>query len=95
MVKLMDKSINHLIEIKERKTLIVTGLKKLESFDNKEFFLETIMGYILIKGNSLELLKLDTIDGILSIKGQINSINYIDNKSKKTKEESIISKLFK
>ena len=58
-VKCMDKkdresNFNHLVEINERKTLVVSGVKKLESFDSKEFFLESVMGYILIKGQDLE-----------------------------------------
>ena len=65
-VKCMDKkdresNFNHLVEINERKTLVVSGVKKLESFDSKEFFLESVMGYILIKGQGLELIKLDTL----------------------------------
>jgi len=74
-VKCMDKkdresNFNHLVEINERKTLVVSGVKKLESFDSKEFFLESVMGYILIKGQDLELIKLDTWEGTLSIKGK-------------------------
>ena len=53
------------------------------------------MGYILIKGQDLELIKLDTWEGTLSIKGKINSFNYLDNGGKKAKEESVLSKLFK
>lgn len=90
----MDNNINHNITISERKTLVVSGVKKLESFDKKEFFLNSNMGYMLIKGEELELIKLDTIDGKLSIKGLINSINYLD-KGKKENSESILSKLFK
>ena len=71
-VKCMDKkdresNFNHLVEINERKTLVVSGVKKLESFDSKEFFLESVMGYILIKGQDLELIKLDTWEGTLSL----------------------------
>ena len=99
-VKCMDKkdresNFNHLVEINERKTLVVSGVKKLDSFDSKEFFLESVMGYILIKGQDLELIKLDTWEGTLSIKGKINSFNYLDNGGKKAKEESVLSKLFK
>ena len=41
----------------------------------------------------LEVVKLDTHDGVVSIKGKISSIVYEDDK-KKT-EESFITKLFK
>ena len=52
------------------------------------------MGNLRILGNGLELLKLDTVDGNVKIKGKINSFMYIDGKTK-NKEESIITKLFK
>ena len=53
------------------------------------------MGNIIIKGENLEMIKLDTIEGNVSIKGKINSLNYMENSNKKAKEESIMSKLFK
>ena len=52
------------------------------------------MGFIIIKGNNLELLKLDTLSGNVSIKGKFNSIAYVEDK-KMTKEEGMFSKLFK
>ena len=53
------------------------------------------MGYIVIKGQELEIIKLDTYQGNVSIKGKINSLNYMESANKKEKEDSIISKLFK
>ena len=86
---------NHNITITERKNVLITGVKKLESFDKKEFFMKTTMGYMLIKGNDLELLKLDTYNSNISIKGIINALEYIDETGKKNNKESILSKLFK
>ncbi len=87
-------SLNHKIDINERKNIFLTGVKKLNSFDDKEFFVDSIMGPILIKGHNLELIKLDTFQGSLSIKGKINSVNYLDD-VKKEKNETIIARLFK
>ena len=86
---------NHSISLLERKNLVITGVKKIENFDNYQFILDTIMGVMVVKGEGLELIKLDTLSGNVSIKGLINSINYIDEGSKKEKEESIFSRLFK
>ena len=52
------------------------------------------MGYIVIKGEELEIIKLDTYQGNVSIKGKINSLNYMET-AKKEKEDSMFSKLFK
>ena len=50
----MDKEIsaNHIVNINQRKSLTITGVKKIENFSDLEFLLETNMGYILIKGNN-------------------------------------------
>lgn len=97
----MDKDINiignlnHGVTINERKNIVITGVKKIDSFDNEEFLLETSMGFMIIKGSELEIIKLDTYQGNVSIKGKVNSLNYVENLKKKEKEESMFNKLFK
>lgn len=95
----MDKqdsinSYNHGISLLERKNLVITGVKKIENFDSEQFLLDTIMGFLLIKGEGLELIKLDTIQANVSIKGLVHSINYVED-AKKDKENSIFNRLFK
>jgi sporulation protein YabP len=90
----MISNYNHNITINERKNIVISGVKKIDSFDDEEFLLETSMGYLIIKGTSLEIIKLDTYQGNVSIKGKVNSINYLEN-NKKEKEESMFNKLFK
>ena len=87
-------SVNHKISINERKNIVLTGIKKINSFDEKEFFIDSVMGPIVIKGSDLELLKLDTFQGNLSIKGNINSVDYLED-SKKIKTDTIMARLFK
>ena len=85
---------NHGITLVERKTLNISGVKKIENIDNEEFLMETTMGYLLIKGEDLELIKLDTMQGNVSIKGMINALDYVE--ETKTKENTgIFSKIFK
>lgn len=94
----MDKDIvisSHNINITQRKNINITGVKKIDNFDENEFLLETNMGYLLIKGSNLEIIKLDTYQGDVSIKGKIDSLNYQDKVDKKQKNESVLAKLFK
>lgn len=86
---------NHEVKIIDRREIHLTGVKKITSFDHEEFLLETTMGVLLLKGSGLEILKLDTHDGNVRIKGKINSYQYLENKSGKAKEESFLAKLFK
>ena len=88
-------SFNHSVSILERKNVLITGVKKVDSFDNEEFLVETIMGYLALKGQDLELIKLDTLSGSVTIKGHVDSFDYIEDSTKKEKEGSIISRLFK
>ena len=88
-------SYNHGINLFERKSLVIKGVKKIENFDSEQFLLETIMGFMVIKGSELELVKLDTLQGNVSIKGNVSGINYVEENTKKNKEESIFNRLFK
>ena len=93
--KELENSFNHGITISERKNILVTGVKKIESFDSEEFFMETTLGYLVIKGSELEIIKLDTYQGNVSIKGKVDGMSYIENGSKKENEETFLNKLFK
>ena len=85
---------NHGLSLTERKNLLIYGVKKIENFDNEEFIMETNMGLLTIKGEDLELIKLDTQQGNISIKGSINSLEY--SQDKKNKEQNgLISRIFK
>ena len=86
---------NHGISVVERKNIIVTGVKKIDNFDNEEFLMETTMGYLIVKGEDLELIKLDTMQGNVSIKGLIKSFTYAEDGKTKDKENSIFNRLFK
>lgn len=48
----------HHVYLKDRKTLELTGIKKIESFDSLEFLIETSLGYLNIKGSDLALVVL-------------------------------------
>ena len=86
---------NHNVTISDRKTLVITGVKKIESFDNEEFLMETTLGFLVVKGSELEIIKLDTYQGNVSIKGRIDGLSYLDGNTKKEKENTLLNKLFK
>ena len=82
------------VKMLDRASISLTGVNKIVSFDDEEFLMETTVGNLRLLGEDLELLKLDTNDGNVKIKGHINSLVYIDGKVK-NKEESVLTKLFK
>lgn len=85
---------NHSVSLLERKTLVITGVKKIDNFDKLHFILETTMGFMVIKGEGLELIKLDTLAGNVTIKGTVDSISYVV-ENKKKEEDGIFNRLFK
>ena len=88
-------SYNHSISINEINSIHITGILKVDSFDDEEFLLETNMGFLAIKGENLELIRLDTKDCVVSIKGLIISMSYIDDLKKSSKQSSFFEKVFK
>ena len=88
-------SYSHGISLVERKNLMITGVKKIENFDTEQFLIETSMGFIVVKGTDLELIKLDTVQGNVSIRGIVNGIKYLEDNAKKSKESSLFNRLFK
>ena len=85
---------NHSVNIVERKNILISGVKKVDSFDEEEFLVETVMGYLVLKGEGLELIKLDTLQGTVSIKGLVKSFDYVDD-VKKNQDSTLFNRLFK
>ena len=82
------------IELNDRKKINLTGIKKLVSFDPEEFLMDTNLGPVVLKCSNLEIVKLDTLEGNLNIKGKIDSLVYLNGKEKQ-KDSSLIAMLFK
>ena len=81
------------IKLIDRALIYLTGIDKIVKFDSEEFYMESVMGPLIVKGEGLEVVKLDTHDGVVSIKGKINSMVYENDNKKDT--ESFLTKLFK
>ncbi len=88
-----NKKLDNTIFIKERKKIELKGVKKLDSFDKKEFLLDTTLGYLHVLGTDLSLGAMDLDKGELTIDGLINSLKYID--EPKENKESFLKRLFK
>ncbi|MEH7084888.1 sporulation protein YabP [Neobacillus drentensis] len=87
-------SAEHDVIMRGRKLLDITGVKQVESFDNEEFLLETSMGFLAIKGQNLQMKNLDVEKGLVSIKGKIFDLVYLDEQHGE-KAKGFFSKLFR
>lgn len=96
----MDNNIHfdtpyHHICLKDRKSLELTGVKRIESFDSYEFLIETSLGFLHICGSELTLVRLDQDQHEVSIKGTIDSMSYVAQKKKAHQKEKVFHKLLK
>jgi len=85
---------DHHLKIDNRKNLELTGVKEVDSFDNEEFLLETVMGYLIVRGQNLQLKNLDVSEGLVTIKGRIYELSYVDEHHQE-KAKGFFSKLFR
>ena len=86
---------NHVINVKNRETVEISGVRKIESLNEKEFILHTVLGQLSILGDGLEMVSLKLDIGELSIMGTINSIKYLEKSSHDEKKPTFLNKLFK
>ncbi|GIO24236.1 sporulation protein YabP [Oceanobacillus sp. J11TS1] len=86
--------LEHTVKIDKRKNLEITGVKEVDSFDNEAFLLETVMGYLIIRGQNLQLKNLDVTEGVVTIKGKIYELSYVDEQQQE-KAKGFFSKLFR
>src|SRR5690554_6353513 len=88
------KPSDHQIVVRGRKTLDITGVKQVESFDNEEFLLETDMGFLSIRGQHLQMKNLDVVQGKVSIQELVDDLVYLD-ELHGVKYKGLFGKLFK
>lgn len=85
---------HHEVVLVDRKTLEISGVVDLESFDNEEFLVHTATGLMLVSGNEMKVTQLNLEQGLLAITGNINEIRYME-KGAKDGTKGFFGKLFK
>lgn len=66
--------------IEERKTLSVTGVGNIISFDESFALLDSQSALVSVEGEGLQILKMDVDSGEVVIVGKINALAYSDKK---------------
>lgn len=84
------------LSLESRKRLTLTGVVEVLSFDDEKILLNTCLGMLTIKGESLKMNKLDVQNGDVIIVGHILSLVYSSaDDNKKNGQDSIIARLFR
>ena len=85
----------HKLLLQGRKTVELTGVKEVVSFDAKEVVLNTVQGALIIRGNDLFVKRLTVEKGEVDLEGQVDSFVYADKPGKAGDGESLLKRLFR
>ena len=89
MVIILEKSS---VVLTNKDDLKVTGVNKINSLDNRHFNLDTSLGELVVIGNNLEMIQLDSVNKTILIKGEIDTVTY---KNQTKNKENFFKKLVK
>jgi len=90
----MDEKTVQSLLLENKELLNVTGVEGVDNFNDQTVVLITTKGKLTIKGEKLNISKLNVDEGKLIVKGIINSMLYSEYEGQKEKI-SLVKKLFK
>ena len=88
------RNISHKLTLDNRKEALLTGVKDVVSFDEKEILLQTSEGRLQIRGSQLHVKGLDLEKGEAVLAGHVDSLVYLSKESPR-KEEPLFTRLFR
>lgn len=78
--------------LKERKSLNISGVLDVDSFDDNAVVAYTDLGELTIKGSNLHINKINLDSGDLELDGEVYSLEYAEDRPA---ERGFFSKLFR
>lgn len=88
------RNISHKLTLDNRKEALLTGVKDVVSFDEKEILLQTSEGRLQIRGSQLHVKGLDLEKGEAVLAGHVDSLVYLSKDSVR-KEEPLLKRMFR
>lgn len=73
----------HKLTLNERKSLTMTGVNEVISFDENTVFLTTTLGRLEIQGENLQLKNLSLEGGQVAVEGDISALYYTQPREKR------------
>ena len=84
----------HKLQLTDRREGNITGVKDVQSFDEKEISLVTEEGILLVKGEELHVTRLDLEKQEVDIGGKVDSLIYSQGTTKEKGGEGVLKRLF-
>jgi len=91
----VNRTRNHSIILENRERLSVSGVEHVNNFNSENIVLETVAGVLTIKGEELDVNKLNVEDGNVSVTGTVYSLVYSDRESLGSKGAGFLGRMFK
>ena len=91
-IKHPKSDLPHNIIMENRSKISISGVENAESYNENEVILHTSNGILIIRGDMLNLSKLNLDSGEITVTGHIVTLEYAEPKKSGT---SILSKIFK
>ena len=71
-----EQHLPHKLTLDERKSLTMTGVTEVVSFDDASVVLHTALGTLLVQGRELQLKQLALDGGSVAVEGHISALSY-------------------
>lgn len=85
----------HEVVMINRRSLAISGVKNVESFDSEEFLLETEGGFLTIRGQNLHMKNLSLETYEVAIEGLVHEMAYLEQGQATDLSRGFFGKLFK
>ena len=82
----------HNLILEDRKSLMVTGVSDVDSFDDQSVVIYTDMGELTVRGSDLHIGRLNVDTGELNVTGNIFALGYTDDRER---QGGLFGRLFK
>ncbi|MDD6327730.1 MAG: YabP/YqfC family sporulation protein [Eubacteriales bacterium] len=84
----------HHFYLDERKKGSLSGIQKVESFDEELVVLVTAQGKLVLKGKDMHVTRLDVQKGELEFDGRVDSASYSELRSVKKGAAGVVKRIF-
>lgn len=76
-----EEHLPHKLQLNERKTLTMTGVAEVVSFDDSTVVLQTSLGTLIVQGQQLQLKTLSLEGGQVAVDGNVSALIYEEPKT--------------
>jgi len=91
----VKKQKEHHLHLDKRQKLALSGITNVDTFNETEILLESVMGKMTLKGEGLHITQLNLEDETLLVEGMVRAIVYSDEESKGAKGKRFLDKILR